>query len=247
MRVKTLLLCAISFVALMADSSAASAAELVITYYGSISRGFDEAGDFGTPNTDLTGQRFIATYVYQPSDASYFAATDRRWNETVSGGGKQVNASITIGGKTVAVPDVTYSSFSFFRLGNENLTEITTYADGERYTPSTLEASFFNIQTRITDGFPFPSVGNFFYTSDSLNDSGVYSRQRFSFDYSQGYRQLKHEQTYSFAYFAYDRLTILSTGAVPEPATWMTMILGFGLVGYSLRKRQAIKTAVRFA
>lgn len=31
-------------------------------------------------------------------------------------------------------------------------------------------------------------------------------------------------------------------GAVPEPATWMTMILGFGLIGFALRR----KTALRF-
>lgn len=29
------------------------------------------------------------------------------------------------------------------------------------------------------------------------------------------------------------------TAAVPEPATWMTMILGFGLMGASLRRRRA--------
>jgi hypothetical protein len=32
------------------------------------------------------------------------------------------------------------------------------------------------------------------------------------------------------------------TGAVPEPATWMMMILGFGVVGYSIRR----KTVLRF-
>lgn len=35
---------------------------------------------------------------------------------------------------------------------------------------------------------------------------------------------------------------LASTGAVPEPATWGMMILGFGVVGYALRRRR-----VRFA
>lgn len=37
----------------------------------------------------------------------------------------------------------------------------------------------------------------------------------------------------------------LNTAAVPEPATWALMILGFGLVGASLRRRQ--QAGVRFA
>lgn len=35
------------------------------------------------------------------------------------------------------------------------------------------------------------------------------------------------------------------TAAVPEPSTWALMILGFGAVGYAMRRRQ--KVAVRFA
>ncbi|KQT33536.1 hypothetical protein ASG29_05715 [Sphingomonas sp. Leaf412] len=38
----------------------------------------------------------------------------------------------------------------------------------------------------------------------------------------------------------------LSFAAVPEPATWGLMILGFGMVGGAMRRR-AVKTAVRFA
>lgn len=48
--------------------------------------------------------------------------------------------------------------------------------------------------------------------------------------------------------FGVDNIVVAnSAGAVPEPATWMMMIFGFGLVGYSLRKRQTVKAAVRFA
>ncbi len=40
----------------------------------------------------------------------------------------------------------------------------------------------------------------------------------------------------------------LSLGAVPEPATWAFMILGFGLVGGALRRRKAVtNTGVSFA
>jgi len=46
-------------------------------------------------------------------------------------------------------------------------------------------------------------------------------------------------------YYVMDDVTFSSSGAVPEPATWALMILGFGAVGYSMRRRQ--KAAVRFA
>ena len=38
-----------------------------------------------------------------------------------------------------------------------------------------------------------------------------------------------------------------SVSAVPEPATWALMILGFGAVGGAMRRRQTVKANVRFA
>ena len=37
------------------------------------------------------------------------------------------------------------------------------------------------------------------------------------------------------------------SGAVPEPATWGMMILGFGAMGFALRRRNTVRTAVTFA
>ena len=39
------------------------------------------------------------------------------------------------------------------------------------------------------------------------------------------------------------------SGAVPEPATWAMLMLGFGIMGYALRRtrRTKVKTSVRFA
>ncbi|QMW24728.1 PEP-CTERM sorting domain-containing protein [Sandaracinobacteroides saxicola] len=41
-------------------------------------------------------------------------------------------------------------------------------------------------------------------------------------------------------FFAIDNLTIASAAAVPEPATWAMMIMGFGLVGVSMRRGRRV-------
>jgi hypothetical protein len=39
----------------------------------------------------------------------------------------------------------------------------------------------------------------------------------------------------------------VSTGAVPEPATWAMMILGMGAVGFAMRRKSNVTTRVAFA
>lgn len=41
--------------------------------------------------------------------------------------------------------------------------------------------------------------------------------------------------------------TFNAQAAVPEPSTWALMILGFGLMGYGLRRRQKVNTTVSYA
>ena len=49
-------------------------------------------------------------------------------------------------------------------------------------------------------------------------------------------------------HFNIDNLVLnAATGAVPEPATWAMMMLGFGGMGYTLRRRSAKVARIRFA
>lgn len=50
------------------------------------------------------------------------------------------------------------------------------------------------------------------------------------------------------AYWNIDDISVQGlAGAIPEPATWGMMILGFGAIGATMRRRTATKTSVRFA
>ncbi|MDE2403687.1 MAG: PEP-CTERM sorting domain-containing protein [Sphingomonadales bacterium] len=49
----------------------------------------------------------------------------------------------------------------------------------------------------------------------------------------------------SFADQLYVRTASVNDG-VPEPATWATMILGLGMVGFAMRRRQQVKVAFSF-
>ena len=45
--------------------------------------------------------------------------------------------------------------------------------------------------------------------------------------------------------FAIDRAFVQS--AVPEPTTWLMMILGFAGIGFSLRRKQHVAARIQFA
>ncbi|WP_419808766.1 FxDxF family PEP-CTERM protein [Sphingomonas sp.] len=45
----------------------------------------------------------------------------------------------------------------------------------------------------------------------------------------------------------YEGILSATVGGVPEPATWALMILGFGAVGFALRRRTAGSTSVTYA
>ncbi|WP_428332922.1 PEPxxWA-CTERM sorting domain-containing protein [Novosphingobium sp.] len=40
---------------------------------------------------------------------------------------------------------------------------------------------------------------------------------------------------------------VVATSAVPEPSTWAMMLVGFGLVGFGMRKRSNVRTTASYA
>lgn len=54
--------------------------------------------------------------------------------------------------------------------------------------------------------------------------------------------------TFTFTGFSNGTLTVspLVAAAVPEPATWAMLLVGFGGVGFAMRRRASVKTAVSY-
>ena len=64
-----------------------------------------------------------------------------------------------------------------------------------------------------------------------------------------GFRWADTNSTGSDQGLGVDNLTITSTvaGAVPEPTIWVMMLLGFGGIGFAMRRRTKVRADVSFA
>jgi hypothetical protein len=45
----------------------------------------------------------------------------------------------------------------------------------------------------------------------------------------------------------FDNIVLADVPAVPEPATWAMMLIGFGLIGFVARRARKVKTTVLYA
>lgn len=97
-------------------------------------------------------------------------------------------------------------------------------------------------------GFEF-SLDNSLFTAPiaGLNQTGqvfptIGSSIRLNLSQSFGYSVAGGQ-----SFYGNNRLGTVALGAVPEPATWAMMMLGFGAMGAALRRRAKVDCAVRFA
>jgi hypothetical protein len=78
--------------------------------------------------------------------------------------------------------------------------------------------------------------------------SGILGLQTFNFNQSGLSSVVFTPTTTEGPWIQFDNVGVNgSSGAVPEPATWAMMLLGFGMVGFAMRKRTNIRTTVTYA
>ncbi len=225
----------------------ASAAQYTIKYYGVVDSGTDESGVFGPANTSLVGATFQAqfTLTYPTAGAFSYAGANR---DGISGGSyfgapSPVSGSYTINGKTLAIA----GDFIGYAIQWHNAID----SDGNVYDQIAHEA-YDNMA--IGDYSYKALVSLFAYSlnhmvnSTNFTDPLNYAAPTSDCvdDYCGGGDFFIYEKIFNGSYNVYsqnasgtalvDRITISLAGAVPEPASWALLIIGFGVVGAVQRK-----------
>lgn len=75
----------------------------------------------------------------------------------------------------------------------------------------------------------------------AAGDSGGQATSFFRFDAGSGVDK------FTFNRGGLSNAVLFKTAAVPEPATWALMLLGFGMIGFAMRKRSDARTTVSYA
>ena len=222
-------------------SSAASAANWLITYRGHVVSGYDATGEFGTVGATLDGAAFTAVYRLTEPTPGAVVFNDPNFSYTFGSfydGNNPLSASVTINGIKQLFTGALFGSFGQADQQNDFLGYDATshqVQDGE------------NTSTEFTNNhisnYILSNVNNIVDSSD-YHQNLNYRAQ--SGDTSYGYLALG---TYDFfngvsvhdaaATLYNDSVTISQLNAVPEPASWALMIAGFSLVGAAARRRSA--------
>jgi hypothetical protein len=139
---------------------------------------------------------------------------------------------------------------SFINPGEELNDPITIGANnyllaGEGFRPGEVADSdpIYNLLLRFADGATltgtYTPVGNIFVAGSSAIVGGTaYTLNQFSFRRTLGDSVSAFAPTPGGDTNDYAGSISFSAAAVPEPGTWAMMLLGFGAVGYSMRRRR---------
>ena len=233
---KTKFLGAAAVLAALGLASPASATLVDVTYWGTVFAGYDQTGVFGSPGADLTGNSYVAHYVFDTTQGFTYSSPTQ--NYVIGGTGygvasPLVSASVTVGGQTVTIAgDVAEiagyndgSSFSqqFHYAGlftNDGITEVDNYSENSIYN--------------YGDAIPSSLTGPFTYNTAA--GDGTYGYVLIStYDYGTG-----NYDTYTYADASITRLTVGPAGSVPEPSTWALMGVGFAVLAiFGVRRKGA--------
>jgi hypothetical protein len=156
-----------------------------------------------------------------------------------------------------------FSSGSFTFSGNSNQTlSITNNTNCSSYCTAADSAYLLSLGFSQVSGIPpFDLGAGSYYQSlsveffditgaafngiglDQLSKINSFPSPKFSYQLTQVDRPSKAV----FATFTNTNYSADVTAAVPEPAAWLTMILGMGVIGCAMRRRQKVTTQVAFA
>jgi len=228
--------------AAMMIAAPVQAATYIITYTGHVSSGYDRTGVFGTPDRDLSGSAYTSKYFLTfPTLGAYYSSAVPA---VLTYGGSQVGlpspltGSLTINGVTKSIAGNYFSkTYQTNGLPNPQYGYDVLYSDVEDY--------FYNGNYIIQY-----MVYNEIYSLNNDIISNADFTKKFSYNFQPGDSSLggfmfanwtnspNLINEYANGILNPDSYTISAVGAVPEPATWALMIVGFGAIGSAMRRRQ---------
>jgi PEP-CTERM motif len=233
MKSPLLLRAALFSFALLLIQTSARAAQYLVTYSGVIGGGapsnIDTFGLFGAAGANLDGLAYTSRYIVtDPTPGA--TVTDNGTTREIIGfaGTSPTRATLTIGGVTLVIDS---SGFGNAALTNNGFLG----SDGINHTASSTEApgeyALFVSNTIFTP--------NNFLASTDFAQSFAYSVMPGDFisgGFTASIRDpLTGDLLRSNIFFSPARVV---GSAVPEPAQWITMLLGFALVGAAMRRRR---------
>lgn len=245
-----------------AAACAASADVVTVKYYGYVD-GFDYTGVFGSVGS-LTGDAFVATYEFDASPGqSVLSRAPSGFQTPIPSVFK--SASLEINGAThnfrgaymssisayntpqgspnsysfydatVQSNNVTQLPYKFLGLFNEYQVDksimVTETNAGDAYLPGTIDQNFSG-PVGANGGGEFFSVSEYVYVSTDVPDNRLHPQT------ANGYLRVNYLTVSVNGAAVAGPQDPRPTAAVPEPASWVLMLSGFGAIGGMLRRNR---------
>lgn len=216
--------------ALAITAAPAAAAVRIAHFAGTLVSGLDQTGLFGTPGADLAGAAITASYRYDT--ALGLRNSNPGVSEEVFGGSyfgissPVTNTRITINGISHDIASLTTST-AFTSLGFGIAFDSYDFEDNALFQTANGAGNF-----DVTTLAGFPSALDTLVAPRAVTLSNSYF-QFTTFDKVNLVQSVR-------SYGEWEASATFSVTAVPEPASWALLLIGFGLVGGALRRRPAV-------
>jgi len=218
-------------------ASSAQAVVLQFTFTGLVyTQGpvYDVRGLFGDVGRDLSGMAYSATYIVDTSAPAFsYEESATRSNiltgTSVNASGQAVTSSLTIGGGTYIVSGAYQAHVQISDNPGDHTTALMAQSSGSEY----LSIGFgTNEPGTSNDYIPSALFGTSFTgTVNGYNANGTFTSQPSG----------QAAETFNMSVNSVS-VQPLAASAVPEPSSWAMMIVGFGFVGWQMRRRAGLRT-----
>lgn len=247
---KSLAVAGLLFAAALATP--AGAATIVATYTGTIYRSLDQNNFFGAGSGSnvLNGQEIIASFTFDSDIGTPVSDDTSRFLDGLNALNPFTAASVTINGHTEDMGSFlsqNHDDRGVVLQANEQSPAVggLDRVAHEQYSTDQLVVAYFD-----SNSYDYLYADLFSFTKNIVNTADYTVPLNYAFqpdDSSAGAFETRRDGNVAFGEFTITSVTIERLGAVPEPATWAFMIVGFGFIGAAMRSARRIIASPAFA